>query len=334
MKRTVYLVLSLILIMTSLLLGCSNQEQTANIESPALKPIKVMLDWVPNTNHTGLYVAMANGYYKEQGLDVEILQPPEGGTAQLIAAGQADFGISYQEEVTYARTNNMPVVSIAAILQHNTSGFASPKEKGIISPKDFEGKKYGGWGSPIEKAMIQSLMEKEGADVEKVEIVNVSSADFFTVTQRDVDFEWIYYGWTGMEAELRGFPINYIELKELAPELDFYTPVIIVNESTVQEDPDTIKLFMEATTKGYEFAIDHPEDAAKILLAKVPGMNEELVIKSQEWLSAKYQEDATQWGIQKESVWNNYAQWMLDHQLIPSMIDSKKAFTNDFLPKR
>ena len=336
LKRSFLLSLIFIFVMATAFIGCSKQtEEKGNTEeTKTLEPVKVMLDWVPNTNHTGLYVAKAKGWYEEQGLDVEIIQPAEGGTAQLIASGQAEFGISYQEEVTYARANQLPVVSIAAIIQHNTSGFASPKGKNIVSPKDFEGKKYGGWGSPIEKAVIQSIMEKDGADVEKVEFVSVGATDFFTVTERDVDFEWIYYGWTGIEAELRNFPINYIEVREIAPELDFYTPVIIVNEQYIEEHSDVIERFMEATTKGYEFAISHPEEAAQDLLDQIPGMNSELVKRSQIWLSEKYQDDAEQWGVQKEQVWHNYAKWMTDHQLIPEMIDVQKTFTNDFLPKR
>lgn len=113
-----------------------------------LKKITVLLDWIPNTNHTGMYVAKEKGYYTEEGLSVDIIQPSEGGSAALIAAGQGEFGISYQEQVTYARTTKepLPIKAIAAIIQHNTSGFASPTERGIKSPKDFEGKKYGGWG--------------------------------------------------------------------------------------------------------------------------------------------------------------------------------------------
>lgn len=323
--------LVLILLISSLtLVGCSGENQGQN----EAQKITLMLDWVPNTNHTGIYVAKTKGWYEELGLDVDIVQPPEGGTAQLVGSGQAQFGISYQEEVTYARANDIPVVSIGAIIQHNTSGFASPKNKNITSPKDFEGKKYGGWGSPSESAMIESIMDKDNADASKVEFVNVGAADFFTVTERDVDFAWIYYGWTGVEAELREFPINYIGLKDFAPELDFYTPVIITTEEYIKENPETIKKFMEATTKGYEFAISNPDEAAQILIDEVPGMDEELVKRSQEWLSTRYQDDAEQWGLQKESIWGNYAKWMADYNLIPKMIDTDKAFTNEFLPKR
>ena len=338
-KKSLLGFLITMLILNLVFVGCTNNQENAQSgdtskEDAKLQKVTVILDWVPNTNHTGLYVAKAKGWYEENGLEVEIIQPTEGGSAQLIAAGQAEFGISYQEEVTYARSSQLPVVSIAAIIQHNTSGFASPKEKNIITPKDFEGKRYGGWGSEPEKAVIKTIMDKYDADMEKVEFVTVGSADFFTVTKKDVDFEWIYYGWTGIEAELRDFPINYISVKEIAPELDFYTPVIISNEEFINNNKDTVMKFIEATTKGYEFAIANPNDAATLLLEQIPELNEELVRESQKWLSEKYQEDASQWGIQKESIWEGYAQWMTEHQLIPEMIDSKSAFTNEFLPKR
>ena len=110
--------------------------------------------------------------------------------------------------MTYARTaaEPLPVVAIAAVIQHNTSGFASPVDKNIKSPADFEGKKYGGWGSPMEEAMLKGLMEKYGADFDKVEIVNIGASDFFTSVSKDVDFAWIFYGWDGIAAEIKRFP--------------------------------------------------------------------------------------------------------------------------------
>ena len=111
---------------------------TACGDSERPDEITVMLDWTPNTNHTGLYVAVKNGYYEDVGLKVKIVQATEGSTPPLIASERAEFGISYQEEVTYARSQAIPVVSIAAIIQHNTSGYASPVDRNITSSKDFE----------------------------------------------------------------------------------------------------------------------------------------------------------------------------------------------------
>lgn len=297
-----------------------------------LKKITLVLDWTPNTNHTGLYVARDKGYFEEQGLDVEIIQPGEATAEQIVASGKADFGISYQEGVTLARAQNIPIISIGAIIQHNTSGFASLQAKNITNPKDFEGKTYGGFGSPVEKQMIQSLMATQKADINKVKIINVGNVDFFTAMKKDIDFMWIYYGWTGIEAELRGEKLNMVYLTDYSKDLDYYTPVIITNEKKKNEDPDTIHKFMAAVNKGYQFAIDDPTAAADVLIQAVPELDPELVKKSQAWLSPKYQDDAPVWGMQKEEVWTNYANWMKKHNLLEGDFDPKKAFTNEFLP--
>ena len=234
-------VVTLMLAMAVLALAaCQSKEEPKKEEAAKedqLEKITMVLDWTPNTNHTGLYVAEAQGYFKDQGLDVEIIQPGDAGADQLVASGKADFGISYQEGVTLARTQGVPLVSIAAIIQHNTSGFAAPKDKGITSPKDFEGKTYGGWGSPIEKAVIETIMKADGGDVAKMDIINAGDADFFTMTEKDVDFAWIYYGWTGVEAELRGKDIDMVYLTDYSDKLDYYTPVLATNEKMIADKP-------------------------------------------------------------------------------------------------
>lgn len=317
--------------------GCSNDNaapaEEQKEQKDSLKKVSVVLDWTPNTNHTGLYVAKDKGYFEEEGLDVEIITPGETGADQLVASGKAEFGISYQEGITQARVQGVPLVSIAAIIQHNTSGFASPAEKNIKSPKDFEDKTYGGWGSPVEKAVMSSLMNLEKADVEKVNFVNMGDTDFFTAVKRDIDFAWIYYGWTGIEAELRGEKLNMVYLTDHSDKLDYYTPVLATSEKMIDEHSDTVKAFVKATSKGYEFAINKPEEAANILLKAVPDLDSDLVKKSQEWLSTRYQDDAARWGEQKLEVWENYANWMYDNKLLEKELDSNKAFTNDFLPK-
>lgn len=318
--------------------GTSNEESGAGSEEPAasdsLRDIKVVLDWTPNTNHTGLYAAVSQGFYEEEGLNVEIIQPGQAGADTMVASGEVPFGVSYQEGVTQARTQGVPIVSIAAVIQHNTSGFAAPADRNIESPKDFEGKTYGGWGNPIDSAVLDTIMGLEGADVSKVNNVNMGDADFFTATKRDIDFAWIFYAWTGIEAELRGEPIDMFYVKDYSEKLDYYTPVLITNEATIDEDPELVKAFMRATTKGYEYTIDHPEEAAAILSEAVPDLDKELVLESQKWLSPKYQDDAARWGEQKTEVWQNYSDWMVEHELLDQPLDVEKAFTNEFLPQQ
>ncbi|KOO49648.1 ABC transporter substrate-binding protein [Viridibacillus arvi] len=325
----------LLLVALFALVGCQSNESKGNDNDSknGLKKVTVVLDWTPNTNHTGLYVAKEQGFFKEQGLDVEIIQPGETGADQLVASGKAEFGITAQESITQARVQGVPLVSIAAIIQHNTSGFASPIDKNIKSPKDFEGKTYGGWGSPIEKAVLDSLMKIENADNKKLDIINAGDADFFTMVKKDVDFAWIYYAWTGVEAELRGEKINMLYLTDYSDKLDYYTPVLTTNEKMIQSNPDTVKAFTKATSQGYEFAIKDPEAAADILLKAAPELDAELVKKSQQWLADKYQDDAKQWGEQKLEVWENYANWMSDNNVLEGKFDPENAFTNEFLPQ-
>lgn len=333
MKKFVSLMLTIVLV-AMLTAGCRPKAKPVPQAEAELQEVTVLLDWTPNTNYTGMYVADAKGYYKEEGLKVKFLPPAEGSVGQLTAAGKTDFGVSYQEEVTNARVAGMPIKAVATVIQHNTSGFASPKEKGIETPKDFEEMRYGGWGSPMEEAVIKGIMKKHGADFSKVRMVNIGSTDFFAAVKRDVDFAWIYWGWAGIEAELRGMELNFVELAVEDPALDYYTPVLIANEDTLTKRPELVKKFLKATSRGYEYAIAEPEEAAELFLKAVPELDRELVMASQKYLSKEYQADAPRWGEMKESVWKNYAEWMYSNQLIEKELEYKEAFTNDFLPAK
>lgn len=325
----------LLLTLTLLLAACSpsgGSGQTATATPPTT--MRVGLDWTPNTNHSGLYLARDKGFYQEQGLDVEIMQAQEGGTVeQLVAAGRLDVGVSYQEAVTQARAEGLPIVSVAAIMQHNTSGFASRASANIRSAKDFEGKTYGGFGSPIEEAVLRGLMECAGADFDKVKLVDIGATDFFVATERgDVDFAWIFAGWTGIEARQRGIALNTVLLNEQQCIPDYYTPVLITSEQLIATKPELLQRFVAATSKGYGLAISAPDEAAAVLLAAAPELDTQLVQQSQQYLAQQYQADAPRWGEQKATTWQAYAQWMADRKLLKKQIVPEQAFTNQFLP--
>lgn len=319
-------VLGLVLLLGLFFVAGCNRES-----APAAEKVTLLLDWNPNTNYSGFFVARDRGYYLEEGLEVKI-EEAGGNVVPLVATDKAQFGISFQEQVTFARANDrIPVVSIGTILQHNTSGFASLKDRNIMTVADFEGKSYGSWGTEVEEATIRALMEKAGADFDRVSIVTVGEADLFAVIEHLADFAWIYYGWDGVEAELKGLELNYMPLRELDPALDYYTPLIISSEAIIDEQPALVEKFMRATAKGYRLAIENPVEAAEILLENAPELDRELVMTSQEWLKDRYQEDAEVWGLQKKEVWENYSRWLHDQGLIDEMLDVDRAFTNDFV---
>jgi ABC-type nitrate/sulfonate/bicarbonate transport system substrate-binding protein len=302
---------------------------TATVQ--AQESLTVVLDWTVNTNHTGLYVAQSQGYFKDEALEVAIEMPPETGAASLLVSGTAQVGVSYQEEITMARASGIALTAIAAVLQHNTSGFASRASAGITRPRDFAGKRYGGWGSPIEEAMVKALTEQDGGDQDSIEILPIGSMDFFAATASAVDFVWIFEGWDGVAATLKDIDINFIPLATI-PALDYYTPVLAANADWLAEHPETAKAFLRAVTRGYRYAIENPAAAAQILLDVAPELDPELVRKSQEYLAGQYQADAPQWGVMELSRWQDYADWLQERGLLEGSFTAHEAFSNDYLP--
>ncbi len=329
MKRLCPIVLVLLLLPAALWLAACGSPAPAGST-----PVTIMLDWVPNTNHTGIYVAQAKGYFKDAGLDVKIVEPGEVYPEAAVGSGAADFGISFQESVTLARAEKAPIVSVAAVMQHNTSGFASLKSLGITSPKGFEGHSYGAWGSPSETPTLKALMEGDGADFAKLKIVNIGFSDpLAMISQEQVDLVWIYYGWQGIQAKLQGIDLNIVMMQDYLKSIpDFYTPVLIASESTIATKPDTVKKMVKALSQGYTFAAGHPDEAADILTAAVPELDKALVQESQQYVSKYYIAEAGQWGEQKQSVWQGYADWLAKNGVVAAPVDVTKAFSNEFLP--
>ncbi len=321
------------IVMTLLLVTAFTSCTTARpTPSPQLTKAILSLDWVPNTNHTGLYVALAKGWYAEEGLDLEIQIPSDPAAAlKQVAYGNTEFGISFQEEVTIARSNDIPVVSLAAIIQHNTSAFASLAETGIQRAKDVEGKRYASYGLPIERPILGQLMSCDGGDIDQVEFIDVGFDAFPALLGKRADVAWIFMAWDGVQAEIMGVDLNTLPLYgSCVP--DYYTPVIISGETTIANKPDLVRRFVAATVRGYEYAIAHPEESAEILLQASPETEAELARRSQTWLSPRYQDDAERWGAQKLEVWQEFVDFMFDNGLIGQPIDPQRAYTNDFLP--
>lgn len=319
---------------TSVLASCSILQPTPVDRTGDLTPVVLMLDWVPNTNHVGLYVADELGYFEDQGLDVEIIEPGEVFAEQAVIGGVADFGISFQEQMTLARADDIPLVSVAAIIQHNTSGFASRLAADADSPADWEGLTYGSFGSPFEAPTLTGLMSCDSGDFNQLEIVDTGFADpLALLDEEQIDLAWIFYGWQGIQANQQGISLNVVMLEdwfECIP--DYYTPVIVVSEATIAKRPEVVRAFLHGASRGYETAIEDPQSAATLLLGRVPELDETLVRESLAWLAPRFQAESPRWGEQDLETWTDYSAWMAENQIIAEPIDGPLAFTNDFLP--
>ena len=301
--------------------------------------ITFCLDWTPNTNHTGIFVAQEKGYYKDAGLDVEVVQPPENGAVQMCASGQAQFAVDAQDTITGAWTqeNPFPVTAVAAILQHNTSGIMSRKGEGLDRPKGLEGHTYSTWDLPTEQAMMKYVVEKDGGDFDKVKMIpNDITDEPAALAARQTDAIWVFYGWGYLNSEVEGVPCDFFYFKDIEPSFDYYTPVIIANNDFLKDHADAAKAFLKATGKGYEYAVEHPDEAAQILIdsdntGSLKG-SEELVKKSQAYMADQYIADAASWGVINADRWNAFYKWLYDNKLIEKDLTGT-GFTNDYLPQ-
>lgn len=303
-----------------------------------LEKITVCLDWTPNTNHTGLYVAQAKGYFADAGFEVEIVQPPEGGSASMCASGQAQFAIEAQDTMaaSLALDEPLPITAVAALIQHNTSGILSRKGEGMDTPKGMENHTYSTWDNPIEQAILKNVIEADGGDYSKVQLIpNNITDEAAALSAHQTDSVWIYYAWGGINAELSGLEFDYFALRDLNPTFDYYTPVLIANNDYLAQHGDRAKAFLNAVKQGYEYAIANPEEAAQILIdgdttGSLKG-SEELVTASQKWLANEYKSDVEQWGYIDPARWDGFYQWLWENQLIAKELPAGTGFSNDYL---
>lgn len=317
--------------------SCADKSQgDANGED--LEKITLCLDWTPNTNHTGIYVALAKGYFKEAGLDVTVVQPSESTSAAMCAAGQAQFAVEAQDTLAAAFTTDEPlgVTAVAALLQLNTSGIISRKGEGMDRPKGLENHTYSTWDSPIELAMLKAVVEKDGGDFSKVKLIpNNITDEAGALKAHQTDAVWIYYGWSGIAAELSGLDFDYFSFIDIDPVFDYYTPILIGNNAYMEQNPDSTKALLAALKKGYEYAIANPEEAAQILVdGDTTGSLKdslELVTASQKWISGQYKAEVEQWGYIDPARWDAFYQWLWDNQLIEKELPAGTGFTNEYL---
>lgn len=325
MKKTLITIILVVMIVVALFAfaGCDKDDDQ----------ITFLLDWTPNTNHTGLYVALELGYFKQAGFDnVKIEQPGETGTSMLVASGNAQFGVDFQEQMAPNRDAGIEVTAIATIIQHNTSGIISLKNDNILSPKDMEGKEYATWGLPIEQAIVKKVMQDDGGDYDKLILHPDFVTDALTALKTDqIDCAWVYEAWDLERAKLEGLEYNYFSFKDINPVFDFYSPVIIANNKYMANNPDKVKAFIGAVKKGYEYAMAHPAESADILCKYAPELDKALVHSSQKYLATKYAEKGEEWGKIDPVRWNNFYNFLNANNLVETPIPENYGFTNQFL---
>lgn len=319
MKKILCILLCAVLLFSLCACGKTDTDDATEGTIPTeLENITVVLDWTPNTNHSGLYAAVKNGYYKDAGLEVEIKQPGESSAEALVAGGKAQFGISFQDTMAAALAADEPldIKAIAAVVQHNLSGIISRKDKGIDSFAKMAGHTYATWGNPIEQAIIKTCIENDGGNFDELDMVDTSILDVMAALDTDmVDTVWVYEYWDVVNAQVAGYDYNYIDFKTANEIFDYYTPVIISSGGYLAENGETVTKFLEATKKGYEFCAQNPAEAAEILLEAAPELDRDLVTASAEFMADKYVDENGGWGKIDSARWQRFYDWLYENSL-------------------
>ena len=330
MKRLLAILLAGVLLLS----GCSSQTSTqspaASGQEPELRELDVVLDWYPNALHAFLYEAIEKGYFQEEGLKVNIRFPSNANDAiSLVAAGQAEIGLYYQQDVIIARAEqNVPVKSIGAVVQGPLNIVLSLKEKNITSPSDLVGKTIGYSGTELSESLIHSIMAYVGADYSDVTMIDVGFDLMSSMTTGNVDATiGCLVNHEVPQLEEEGFEVNWFDLDDYGVPT-YYEGVFLANDKMIEGEPEVLSAFLRASARGFADMKADPEEALAILLANQSAENfplsETVERKSMQVLLPLMETSDAAFLSQTDACWQENMEWMLAQGLIaeaPSLDD-------------
>ncbi|ETI69303.1 NMT1/THI5 like domain-containing protein [Neobacillus vireti LMG 21834] len=328
MKRSFFIMICLLILIVS---ACGKgASDKASGGAGNLQKVSLMLDWYPNAVHSFLYAAKEKGYFKEQGLDVQIQMPADtNDPLRLVAAEKIDMSISYQPQVLVARSEDIPVQSFAAIVRHPLIQLMVPTDGPIHSPKDLMGKTIGYPAIPLDEAIIQTMMKTDGGDAKKVKMVDVGWDLIPAMATKKTDA--LMGGFINHEKLLldkEGHPMRTLNPADYGVP-DYYELVLVGSEKGLTAKPEVFKKFLAAITKGQQFVVDHPEEGLSILLGheeKTSPLEKDIETKSLQILLPLMDAKDKPFGSQDKETWEQVAEWLKSTKMIKQEVKADKAF--------
>jgi putative hydroxymethylpyrimidine transport system substrate-binding protein len=329
-KKSVFV---LILAAISLLSACGGTESEGTHVEEELPVVDIMLDWYPNAVHSYLYAAMEQGYFEEEGVNVNIKFPANPtDPINLAATGDITLGITYQPDVIMARAKDLPVVSVAAIVRSPLNHMIYLPDSGIQSPKDLEGKKVGYPGIPVNEPLLKTMIEADGGDMSKVELIDVGFELGSSLVSENVDA--VIGAYINHEVPVlkhKGYEVDYFNPVDYGVP-NFYELVIVTNEETWKGEEEAIRAFWKGATKGFNYMQENPKESLDLLMSHQDQANFPLIREVEEQsldiLLPKMETSEEAFGSQSKDSWQETIDWLKNGGLITDAPDVNEIFVN------
>lgn len=299
-----------------------------------MKQLSLALDWTPNINHIGFFIAQAKGFYQERGLEVKLHTPHQDNyaltPAKKVELGICDFALCPTESVISYRTKStpFPLIAIAAILQYDLSAIVTKTDVGIDRPKHLDGKLYASYKARYEDGIVEEMIKNDGGKGNLHISYPEKLGIWDTVLGGETDATWIFVNWEGVEAQKAGVALNYFRLKDFGIPYS-YSPVLAANESKIAEHLDTYQAFLQASKKGFLYSSEHRQEAIEILRPQLSAREKDFDLEAALTITHSHFGGETSWGKIDQTVLSNFLNWLIEKGLERSQIQVEEIFTND-----
>lgn len=299
--------------------------------APVTQNASIVLDWYPNSDHGGIFTAIRHGYFTRHHIAMTAHVPSDtSAQIKLVAAGHADFGISYETDLLAARAQGIRVQSVMCIMQHPLDTVMGLRSSGITRPRDLTSKTVGMAGDPSDIPIVKAMMADDHASISQTHMVNVGYNLLPALFSKRVDaVVGVYWTWEAIQARTKGHPVNVLRVEKWGVP-NYCELVLVASEKTIKTRPAFVRDTVQAMQQGYAYAEAHPDYAWQALHAQDKTLDRALVLQSLRLLRPVVT-GASTIGNQDLVQWRHYAAWLYANKLINAPVDAAKSFTNRFL---
>src|SRR4051794_5662873 len=303
---------------------CANAAETA---------VTFQLNWMAGGPNAGFAAAVAQGYYKDAGLDVTLVQGNgSGNTAQLVANGRAQLAYADAVAVSQLIAKGAPMKIIATIYQSNPNAVMSLKKTGIKSVKDLAGKKVGVPSGSSQTTMLPLLLKSNNLKESDINMIDMPVASMVpALLQGQVDAVLGSIDAYQIQAESQGAQLDVYRFADYG--VPTVSTSIFASDSYLKENPDVVKKFVAASLKGWGFAIDHPDQAIKDVKKVFPEVNEKLATAELAAITPLFCSGGAKYiGKAEDGLWTKSQELLSEVKLLPAGQDPKIYYSSDYLP--